>query len=173
MANKATAEVTTVWADIAGNTRGFTFHLELVGGANSPNITTMTANAQSIIEKLEPLTDCKFISASITLPFNPTVTDPKADPTDDSRARRHAKTFWLGAADENGVAEVVEIGVPDPTTAVTDFTVPQPALFTTGDPYTALVTAVTTNAKTRGGEAVASYKGSIIAQRPVTATSRQ
>lgn len=173
MANVPTAEVLSTWSDEAGQTRRFSFHVEVAGGTSAPNLTTITAAAQPVIAAIEAVSDCKFLGAVLVLPINPTTSGAKGSADSDSRARRHAKTLWRGAADENAITEIVEIGIPDPKDTMVDTTLPQPAIKTTGTEYEALVTGVTTNAKTRGGEAVASFKGSIIEQKPITMNSRQ
>lgn len=174
MANTVTAKVKHRWSDASGKTAVASHSVALPEPlVTSFAVGTQETNLTAIISKQDALCDSKYSGAVIVLNLPVSLSSPKSAAVAGSSARRHAGVNFSGAAGENTVVELVSTHVPDPADTYVDNSGTRPALNSQNEDVQTFITAMTTNANTASGEAVAAYKGSFIRQRVTTPRSRQ
>lgn len=174
MANLKTVQVNLLWQDADGKVFDSSFNVQLVETGGSPDLNGIAAKVRAVAEAMDALSDAKLVGAFIIMPFPQAAPTLKKDSAEaESTARRHAVTLFNGVPGENGRAELVEIHVPDPKSAVIDSSGPRLRLDVDHSDVGTYITAVKSQALTAYGEAIAGFRTSYIRQRVVTKRSKQ
>jgi len=173
MANLPTVTVKSTWVDASGKHVSFTFNVQLQSVAGVWQLSAIRSAATAVLSKIDALTDCALLNYELAIPLSLTLSNQKANADADSTARRHAYVLFDGAAGDNTRVETVEIHVPDPVSSAVDLSGIRPRLKTTDADVSSFISAVVSNAKTRGGEDVAGYRTSLVGMPVVSKRSKQ
>lgn len=174
MANKATANVETLWADANGRLARFSFNIELKTTAlGNYDLNAMAGAIRQVVEKIDVLSECEFLGAILSFPIPFSTSGYKGQPAAESSCRRGAIAFFRGEPGENERAEIVSVLVPDPVEQALDKTGRIIRLNPSHGATFDFLAGFVDKALTSYGEAVLSYKGSIYRQRAVTKRSKQ